>query len=1011
MKTLGLPFKDSLLAVCFVSILVSPITPLSRADDPEHLPLERITVTRGIVCIAGEKIDFPDIAKFVEDKEALLIFIQTPERAGANRLRKSAEEAGLLGKQIFVSEEKGGRIQLADNIADAVLVTSNVTISEGEVLRTLRPRATGYLGEKALTKPVPSGYEDWSHPFHGPDNNPQSNDTYVQGKFRTQFIATPKFSPMPEQTVIGGGRLYKAMGHIAHKANQNKHLNTLLCVNAFNGTILWKRPLPKGFMIHRNTMIATEDGLYMGDYDSCKFFDGETGEIREEITIPQGIAEGPVWKWMGISDGVLYALAGSREVAVDTQTSDKRGMGHWPWGMWKGHDYADPNTAFGFGKTIVAFDLKTKKLLWSHREEDFIDARALVMKGDRIVGYAPEKFLLALDRGTGKPLWKNTGKDLLEAIGPNGKAQHYITGYATSCYMKCTSDYLFFAGPQRSQLVAASMKDGSLAWVYEETGNLQLVLREDAVYAAGPQRSEGGVKLDYQTGDVLATFPARRACTRATGCADSIFFRASGGTVRVETATNTAKHIAPMRPPCQDGVIVSNGHLYWGPWMCGCQLSLYGNIALAPQFLPGEAETPIEEKEAFAGAFIQSANEIAEVAGLGAQPGDWLRYCGNDARSYVTSVPIPVEARKPAWTVRAAAKGELPTAPVAAGGLVFSATRAGVISAFDAESGKSIWKNYTAGPVYYPPAISDDRLFAGSADGKVYAFEAKTGKLLWTFRAGPREKMIPVFGKLVSSWPVAGGVAVEKGTVYAASGITHYDGTYVVALDAKTGQLKSSNISSGTLSSIVDSGISLQGNVYISEGELRFLGGGVYETARYDLKTLACLNEPKVQTSSEFRTAFYPYYPEYNRYMSLQHARKDGNILNHDANYEGLYFTNLALQKPLSPGREAFYKDAAGEFIRRMNRQRPNHPGKPESIWEDKKDRRFNSFIVSGDRLLAAGHPDEKEDEAFLAVININDGTDMWVEKLPVPAVKGGTAIDSKGRIFVALENGELRRY
>ena len=36
-----------------------------------------------------------------------------------------------------------------------------------------------------------------------------------------------------------------------------------------------------------------------------------------------------------------------------------------------------------------------------------------------------------------------------------------------------------------------------------------------------------------------------------------------------------------MRPACQDGVLVAGGLLYWGPWMCGCQLSLYGNIAVA----------------------------------------------------------------------------------------------------------------------------------------------------------------------------------------------------------------------------------------------------------------------------------------------------------------------------------------------------------------------------------------------------------------------------------------------
>ena len=64
----------------------------------------------------------------------------------------------------------------------------------------------------------------------------------------------------------------------------------------------------------------------------------------------------------------------------------------------------------------------------------------------------------------------------------------------------------------------------------EEVGNLQLVLRDDGIWAAGPQMSESGMKLDYQSGEVLDTFPARRACTRATGCADSIFFRANGGT-------------------------------------------------------------------------------------------------------------------------------------------------------------------------------------------------------------------------------------------------------------------------------------------------------------------------------------------------------------------------------------------------------------------------------------------------------------------------------------------------
>ena len=42
-------------------------------------------------------------------------------------------------------------------------------------------------------------------------------------------------------------------------------------------------------------------------------------------------------------------------------------------------------------------------------------------------------------------------------------------------------------------------------------------------------------------------------------------------------------------------------------------------------------------------------------------------------------------------------------------------------------------------------------------------------------------------------------VQVEDGTVYAAAGIAHYDGTHVVALNAKTGKPKWHNDASGTL--------------------------------------------------------------------------------------------------------------------------------------------------------------------------------------------------------------------
>ena len=79
-----------------------------------------------------------------------------------------------------------------------------------------------------------------------------------------------------------------------------------------------------------------------------------------------------------------------------------------------------------------------------------------------------------------------------------------------------------------------------------------------------------------------------------------------------------------------------------------------------------------------------------------------------------------------------------------------------------------------------------------------------------------------------------------------------------------------------------------------------------------------------------------------------------------------------------------------------------------KAIWRDNRNRRFTSFAVTDDTLLATGHPDGDESNAFLVSINTADGSDNWIEQIPADAVKGGISIDHAGRIFVALEDGQL---
>jgi len=988
-----LPTLSGILALALASPLMA-----AGGDGPSvQAILGQLESPRGIAALVGDRE--ARLAVELARASELLVYVQFdgPEQLAA--ARRALDDAGLLNRRVYVEHGPDAHIGLADNLAD-VAVACNADLSragQSELLRVVRPGGKAWLAGKMLTKPQPEGVDDWSHPYHGPDNNPQSKDRLARAPYLTQFIAEPKFCPSPAITVASGGRIFRACGHQAHKANQNAMLNTLLAVNAYNGTILWKRPLREGFMVLRNTMIATPDTLYLADDQSCQLLDTAAGRLRGEIRSPDPEADGSVWKWMALEKGVLLALLGGPEFKAPLSPSDEFGVGGWPRTNWPGFDYQDPKTAWAQGRTLVAFDVKTRKLLWRHRAPDLVDGRAVCMSDGRLYFLSPERFLACLRVADGDLLWKTSDADLLQAIGPLFPQKPRWTGLSPFPYVRCDEKCLFFSGPRMPRVVAVSTRDGKLLWQKEvslaDGGSVHLLLRDKGLYAVGEPRGDGGFRMDYQTGKALTSFLGRRGCTLATGSVDGIFYRAAEGTVRVDLATGREEHIAPMRPPCYEGVIIAGGLLHWGAWKCRCPLSLYGNIGLAAagafNFRPGADGSRLHS----------GLGDLNSVAELDLAPGDWPCYQGNNERTMTTRVSAPRQVHR-RWTYQPPI-GAMPTAPVAAGNMLFVADQQGLLRALEASGGKLLWKAYTGGAVFFPPAIWKNRLYAGSADGQVYAFEAKTGRPLWQFRAAPAQRRIPVFGKLISTWPVAGGVVVEDGTLYTAAGIAHYDGTHVYALDALSGKLKWYNDTSGTLSPQTGSGVSLQGELYLEAGELRFAGGNVCSAAAYDLATGRCTSTPAPGVVAMARTAFYPYYPEHGQFVSLNHTLGDGQTLSYTADYGGVVHSTLALLGPLPPGGHRLPPDW------RVLPQRAVPGVKPPIVWQHKPGDKYNGFVVAPEVLLTAGRAADGQG-AFLAAVNIADGAEIWRHSLPAPVVKGGLVMDHRARIFASLEDGHV---
>ncbi|MFQ5808980.1 MAG: PQQ-binding-like beta-propeller repeat protein, partial [Armatimonadota bacterium] len=752
--------RRPLVAIAIVSAFIATGWSLAVAADDARAILDRIGVTRGICVLLGDRRC--ELAIDLARSSDLTLYVQLERASDARGAASAADRAGLYGTRIFVAKGERTRIGLADNVADAVVdVDGSVNPPRGEVLRVLRPGGKAIQGQAELVRPIPEGMDDWSHHYHGPDNNPQSQDRLIRSPYITQFITEPRYAPAPQAVVSSAGRLFMAFGHVAWHEREEPWLNTLIAMNGYNGTVLWKRPLTPGIMVDRSTMIATPDTLYLADEKSCKLLDAATGKLRDEITAPADMTGGTFWKWMALEDGVLYALIGKSD-AIDTVARWRRAAHGWPWGGIS-KVYNQGEYTWGMAETLLAIDPKSKRVLWHHREPQTIDSRALCMKNGRIFIGAFGRYIAALDSGNGKVVWRRTADkdpDVFKAIGPYRPGHGYVAGWKSTVYMKCSDEGLYVVGPQVEWLTALSADDGRVLWTYPRR-DLHIVIRDDGLYTIGPQKSEGFTKrLDPLTGAILASYDvSRRACTRSVGVADGILFRASGGSVRLDLPGGRPQWISPMRPSCHIGVIPANGHLYWVPWTCDCNLQMFGVISLGPA-----GDFDFDQEATVADRLEKSPVYRGAVPKFDQSPLDWPTFRADSTRSARTEATIPATFSL-MWKSEPRTEFE-PTAPVAAGRYVFVGGSDGTVRALDAASGNERWRAYTGGAVQFPPTIAGNCALVGSGDGWVYALRATSGRLLWRFRAAPVERRMPVYGALLSTWPVASGVLVEDGVAY-----------------------------------------------------------------------------------------------------------------------------------------------------------------------------------------------------------------------------------------------------
>ena len=841
--------------------------------------IDEAGIDRGLCVVLG--CDRELVAQLVQSSN-FLVHVRVSDPAVVAELRGQAMAVGVGIDRVVIEQGDFEKLPYADNTVDLLVMTrfgdkALAKLPPQEVLRVLRPMGTaivvttqsdtsadmeelrqclqtagikdvklqkGELGAWVrVQKPALLGVDEWTHWEHGPDNNPVSSDQVIKAPYLTQFLAEPFYIGMPSITTAAGGRTFLATGHIAHHRREWDTINKLIARNGYNGTVLWQRDLAEGYLAHRSAFIATKDTLYMIDGDGCLMLDAQTGMEKGRIQVPDVTGH---WKWMVMRDGVLYVLTGDESGKAKIIKGD-RTFGGWSWADLSLGYYRQPRVPWGFGHTLAAYQLGEKRLLWKHTEEAPIDSRALSMRDKRLFLYCPEKHLRCLDSETGKALWTNEDAELLGLIEEPGRKLTSTPGFRSACLAVATPDALILQGQTRMNVVAVSVADGYLLWKKKKITNNPNALFVDDHVVLGVGKGGTHVILDPVSGAEVEDLKFRKAaCTRLTASSDSFFVRGEG-TLRFDRKSKKVLIDGAVRPACNDGVVAANGMLYIGPWACDCNLSLIGAMGKC-----SAGDFPFDYVATDAERLQQGEGDTEKVAPFEITDADWPVYRANNERSSSTTARL-ARPNAPEGTPAAPfwayvpKSPHVPAAPTSAGGLVFVSGQDGVVRALDAKNGQIRWQFATAGPIKMAPTIWEGRAFVGSGDGCVYALEAVSGRLLWRFRAAPIERLIMVYGNLCSTWPVNTGVLVHEGVAYFAAGIIDSDGTYVYAVDAKTGKIKWQNNSSGHLNAELRKGVSAQGNLTILGDRLLMAGGNQLSPAQFNLETGECLNQAAPQ--------------------------------------------------------------------------------------------------------------------------------------------------------------------
>ena len=996
--------------------------------------------------------------------DAFLVHGLDRDAANVKRARALIRSKALYGR-VSVDRWMGERLPYADNLVN-LLVISNAGrhVSTDEVDRVLAPRGVVAIqnqdneglvssirypvlstgpGFAMFRKPVPSSIDDWTHWNHGPDGNRVAKDSVVGPPRRQQWVSGPLWArhhdmlPNISAIVSAGGRLLYIMDESHTSIDMLPGRWSLLARDAFNGLLLWRRPVEQWgatgwnqqkvrwephrglskfpLQIHRR-LVATESEVFvtLGFNAPVTVLDPGTGEIKR--TLPN-------------TESTEEILHRSGTLFLSIKETD------------------------GAEKHIVAVDADTGRFLWTSAVYEGITTRSdelkphthvnLVLGEERLFFLSGDR-VICLDANNGRRQWQfpfparaTKGEKYTQYYYPHIITMVYHDGIVFFAQLDEVVDLRStFSHGTPMKLLALSAETGELLWNRKCTNwahgsapdlfvidNTVWTFSEDGFTALGLDPASGKIKKETSVEKAMDIGHHHRCYqNRAT---TRYILSSRRGVEFIDPNNGDILLNHWIRGMCRVGVLPSNGLLYVPPNACGCytKAKISGLNALAAGSLPKYASRPsIDDTRLERGP----SYGVLQPSDSSLPPSNnWPTYRHDGRRSGATTESI-AEQLTVKWKAKLANRV---SAVTAAGGKVFAAAMdAHEVIALDAETGGQVWSFTTGGRVDSPPTIYKGMALVGCRDGWIYRLRARDGALAWRFGAAPQERRMVAFNQLESAWPVHGSVLVQEGIAYAVAGRSSFldGGMHVHAIDPLTGKVAMNRCVYTPDPEAGEMHRGLSAQAADRKAVTHHMAGALPDILVSDGASVCMRHlklDPKTLSGSDTSSEF-----PLHQGLATTAGLLDGSMF-HRSHWgidgaegkgtwcELLVFTDLTVYKIDAHGRHGWkqhgiHTPGSGYVVSAYDRK------KKKEVWRQRIPVRFVSMVLAGDRLYLAGAPDVKDAKhpwasllgkkgGGLLVLAAEDGKKLSEYELESPPVWDGMAV-AAGRLYISTRNGEI---